>query len=114
LQAKAILASVRPRDLAGKTRRRLAVEQLAELVPVEKKIKALSGELKQMVKAKGCSAATRLVRSVPWRATPRNSIAAAGGKSPTFPGVRSGPQLSRDMKPHGPRGEPPRPLAVGH
>jgi len=53
LQAKAILASVRPRDLAGKTRRRLAVEQLAELVPVEKKIKALTGELKQMVKAKG-------------------------------------------------------------
>src|SRR5690348_13719702 len=39
LQAKAILASVRPRDLAGKTRRRLAVEQLAELVAVEKKIK---------------------------------------------------------------------------
>jgi hypothetical protein len=39
LQAKAILASVRPRDMAGKTRRRLAVEQLAELVVVEKKIK---------------------------------------------------------------------------
>ena len=41
MQAKAILASVRPRDLAGKTRRRLAAEQLAELVAVEKKIKAL-------------------------------------------------------------------------
>jgi transposase len=39
LQAKAILASVRPRDLAGKTRRGLAVEQLAELVAVEKKTK---------------------------------------------------------------------------
>jgi transposase len=37
LQAKAILSSVRPRDLAGKTRRRLAAEQLAELVAVEKK-----------------------------------------------------------------------------
>ncbi len=37
LQAKAILASVRPRDLAGKTRRRLAVEQLAELVVVERR-----------------------------------------------------------------------------
>jgi transposase len=34
LQAKAILAGVRPRDLAGKTRRRLAAEQLAELVAV--------------------------------------------------------------------------------
>jgi hypothetical protein len=32
LQAKRILASVRPRDLAGKTPKRLALEQLAELV----------------------------------------------------------------------------------
>jgi transposase len=53
LQAKAILASVRPRDLAGKTRRRLAVEQLAELVAVEKKIKASTKELKTMVLARG-------------------------------------------------------------
>jgi transposase len=53
LQAKAILASVRPRDLASKTRRRLAVEQLAELVAVDKKIKALTKELKAMVHARG-------------------------------------------------------------
>jgi transposase len=53
LQARAILASVRPRDLAGKTRRRLAVEQLTELVAVEKKIKALTKELKSMVIARG-------------------------------------------------------------
>ncbi|HEU4543071.1 MAG TPA: IS110 family transposase [Jiangellaceae bacterium] len=53
LQAKAILASVRSRDLAGKTRRRLAVEQLAELVAVDKKIKALTKELKAMVLARG-------------------------------------------------------------
>jgi transposase len=53
LQARAILASVRPRDLAGKTRRRLAVEQLTELVAVEKKIKALTKELKSMVVARG-------------------------------------------------------------
>jgi transposase len=52
-QAKVILASVRPRDLAGKTRRRLAAEQLAELVAVEKKIKALTKELKAMVLARG-------------------------------------------------------------
>jgi transposase len=55
LQAKAILASVRPRDLAGKTRRRLAAEQLAELVAVEKKIKASTKELKAMVLARGSS-----------------------------------------------------------
>jgi transposase len=53
LQAKAILAGVRPRDLVGRTRRRLAVEQLAELVAVEKKIKALTKELKAMVLARG-------------------------------------------------------------
>jgi transposase len=52
LQAKAILASVRPRDLAGKTRRRLAAEQLAELVAADKKIKALTKELKAMVLAR--------------------------------------------------------------
>jgi len=52
-QAKTILGSVRPRDLVGKTRRRLAAEQLAELVAVEKKIKALTKELKAMVLASG-------------------------------------------------------------
>jgi transposase len=52
-QAKAMLASVRPRDLAGKTRRRLAAELLAELVAIEKKIKANTQELKEMVLARG-------------------------------------------------------------
>jgi len=53
VQAKAILASVRPRDLAGKTRRRLAAEQLAELVVVDRKITAVTKELKVMVVAAG-------------------------------------------------------------
>ena len=53
LQAKRILAGVRPRDLAGKTRRRLAAEQLTELVRVEKKIKDNTRELKAMVQARG-------------------------------------------------------------
>ena len=52
LQAKAILAGVRPRDLAGKTRRRLAVEQLTELTATDKKIKASTKELKTMVLAR--------------------------------------------------------------
>lgn len=34
-QAKAMLATVRPRDVAGKTRRRIAAEELAELIAVE-------------------------------------------------------------------------------
>jgi transposase len=55
LQAKAILAGVRPRDVVGKTCRRLAAEQLAEMVAVEKKIKLLSKELKAVVEASGSS-----------------------------------------------------------
>ena len=39
LQAKAILATVRPRDIAGRTRRRIAAEELADLVAVEAKMK---------------------------------------------------------------------------
>jgi transposase len=53
LQAKTILASVQPRDMAGKTRRRLAAEQLAELVVVDKKIQTLTKELKALVLASG-------------------------------------------------------------
>ncbi len=52
-QAKAMLASVRPRDIAGKIRRRTAAEELAELVVVEAKMKKASAELKAMVLARG-------------------------------------------------------------
>ena len=51
-QAKAMLASVRPRDIAGKTRRRIAAEELAELVAVDAKIKKATAELKAMVLAR--------------------------------------------------------------
>jgi transposase len=53
LQAKRILASVRPRDLAGKTRKGLALEQQAELIGIDAKIKERTKELKAMVKASG-------------------------------------------------------------
>jgi transposase len=49
-QAKRMLASVRPRDIAGKTRRRIAAEELIELVAVEAKATA---ELKAMVALRG-------------------------------------------------------------
>ena len=52
-QAKAILSTVKPRDVAGKTRRRLAAEQISELVAIEKKTKSLTKELTQMVLASG-------------------------------------------------------------
>ena len=53
LQAKAILATVRPRDIAGKTRRRIAAEELADLVAVEAKMNKATAELKVLVKARG-------------------------------------------------------------
>ena len=52
-QAKAILATRRPRDLAGKTRKRLALEQLDELFIIDAKIKSINKELKLMVRASG-------------------------------------------------------------
>ncbi len=52
-QAKRMLASVRPRDLAGKTRRRIAAEELAELVAVEAKMKKATAELKTLVASRG-------------------------------------------------------------
>ena len=53
LQAKAMLATVRPRDIAGKTRRRMAAEELADLVVVDGKLKKIKAELKSMVIARG-------------------------------------------------------------
>ena len=52
LQAKAMLARVRPRDVAGKTRRRIAAEELSELIVVDTKIKKATAELKAMVLAR--------------------------------------------------------------
>ena len=51
-QAKKMLASVRPRDIAGKTRRRIAAEELADLITVEDKMKKATAELKTMVLAR--------------------------------------------------------------
>src|SRR3954453_16103660 len=52
-QAKAMLTSIRPRDIAGKTRRRIAAEELADLIAIESKIKKATTELKTMVLARG-------------------------------------------------------------
>ena len=53
LQAKVILSSVRPRDLVGKTRKMLALEQLAEMAALDKKIKDSTKELKTLVLQRG-------------------------------------------------------------
>ena len=50
-QAKAMLATIRPRDIAGKTRRRMAAEEIADLVAVDAKLKRIKAELKAELKA---------------------------------------------------------------
>ena len=54
-QARAMIATIKPRDLPSKTRRRLAVELIGELEAIEKKIKALKKELTALVTARGSS-----------------------------------------------------------
>ncbi len=52
-QAKALLATVRPRDIAGKTRRRVAAELVADLERIYARKKAANKELKELVAATG-------------------------------------------------------------
>jgi len=54
-QARALIAAVKPRDVVGKTRRRLAVELIGELDGIDKKIKAAEKDLKELVTARGCT-----------------------------------------------------------
>ena len=52
-QYQVLLATVRPRDLAGKTRRRMAAEELDDLHRLDAKLKAMKAELKAAVQATG-------------------------------------------------------------
>ena len=53
MQARALVATIKPRDVVGKTRRRLAVELIAELETIDKKIKAADRDLRELVIARG-------------------------------------------------------------
>ncbi len=105
LQAKAILASVRPRDVLGKTRCRLAAVQLADLVAVEKKIKLLSKVLKATVQASastfpelpgGPSRHQRPALPLPEPGTRRYNALSDPGRP--RPGSPSGPRTSGPSK----------------
>jgi transposase len=52
-QAKALLATVRPRDAAGKARRRIAAELIADLERIYQRSKQADKELKELVAATG-------------------------------------------------------------
>ena len=53
LQAKRLVATVKPRSLLGKTTRRMVVEEIADLVAVDAKLKAMKKELRAAVLARG-------------------------------------------------------------
>lgn len=52
-QYQALLATVRPGDPAGRTRRRMAAEELEDLHRLDAKLKAMKAELKTAVQARG-------------------------------------------------------------
>ena len=52
-QYQALPATIRPGDQVGRTRRRLAADELADLVRIDAKLKALKAELKAAVPAAG-------------------------------------------------------------
>ena len=54
-QAKTLLAKVRPRDIAGKTRRRVAAELISDLERIYTRKKAADKELRELVAATGTS-----------------------------------------------------------
>ncbi|MBU3068194.1 IS110 family transposase [Nocardia sp. NEAU-G5] len=53
MQARKLIATVKPRDPAGKVRRRLAVELIGDLETIDRKIKAADKELLQLVSDRG-------------------------------------------------------------
>ncbi len=54
-QAKAILVTVRPRDIAGKTRRRMVAELIDDLVRVDRRLKAMKADQAAAVRERGSS-----------------------------------------------------------
>ena len=52
-KAKQLLATVKPRSLVGRTTRRMAVEELADLVATDAKLKTLTKELAVAVRGRG-------------------------------------------------------------
>jgi transposase len=96
-QARALIATIKPRDLPSKTRRRLAVELITELETTDRKIKALKKELTALVTARGStllqlhgigpSSAARLLADVGdiHRFADRDRFASWNGTAPWTP-----------------------------
>ena len=74
--SRALLATVRPRDVVGKTRRWLASELIHELVVIDKKIKTAKQELTELV---GTTGSPGHISSTTFRSGPYTSSRAGGG-----------------------------------
>ena len=93
-QARAILATVRPRDVVGRTRRQLASELITELAVIDKKIKLANAVLTELIAATGSklqqlngigpSNAARLIGDIGdiTRLASRNHFASWNGTAP--------------------------------
>jgi transposase len=100
-QYQALLATVRPRDLASKTRRRMAAGELEDLHRLDSTLKAVKAELKAAVQATGShlmdihgigpAGAARILADVGdiARFPDRNHFASWTGTAPTAPPAAS-------------------------
>jgi transposase len=52
-QARALLNTVRPRDIVGRTRRQLASEPITEIAVIDKKSKAANVQLTELIASTG-------------------------------------------------------------
>jgi hypothetical protein len=88
-QARALIATIKPGDLVGKARRRLAVELIGELEAIDKKIKTAEKDLNELVTDRG-STLMELHGIGPWGAARSSPTSARSAGSPTGTGSRPG------------------------
>ena len=63
-KGRTLIATIKPRDIVGKTRRRLAVELIVELEGIDKKIKAIKKELRDLIQVRGSTLMDLTDRSI--------------------------------------------------
>jgi hypothetical protein len=81
-QAKALLATVRPRDAAGKTRHRVAAELIGDLERIYARRKAANRELTDLVAATGTGLLTSTASDPPaWPGCSSRSATAPGSRT---------------------------------
>jgi transposase len=112
-QARTLIATIKPRDLVGKTRRRLTVELIGELTSIDRKVKDADKELRQLITDRGStltdlhgirpSSAARLLADVAniHRFRDRDRFASWNGTAPID--ASSGEQQRHRLSPAGNR-----------